>query len=143
MKALRFERNMPRFAAARVVSALAGSGKGVRVGPLELVEIDQFEMPGPDWVRVRPRLAGICGSDLAAIGCKGSPYFSPFISMPFVLGHELVGEVVETGRCFEDLERRAARGARTRALLRRARSDAALRSLRAGALRALREYPGR
>ena len=46
MKALQFERNVPRFAAARVASALVGSGKGVRVGPLELVELEQFELPG-------------------------------------------------------------------------------------------------
>ena len=52
MKALLFERNVPRFAAARVASALAGSGKGVRVGPLELVEVDASELPGPGWVRV-------------------------------------------------------------------------------------------
>jgi threonine dehydrogenase-like Zn-dependent dehydrogenase len=48
-------------------------------------------------VRIRPRLSGICGSDLSTIGSKGSPYFSPFASMPFVLGHELVGEITELG----------------------------------------------
>ena len=46
MKALQFERNVPRFAASRVASALVGSGKGVRVGPLELVEIDPLEDSG-------------------------------------------------------------------------------------------------
>jgi threonine dehydrogenase-like Zn-dependent dehydrogenase len=44
---------------------------------------------------VRPLLSGICGSDLATITAKGSVYFSPFTSCPFVLGHEVVGEVVE------------------------------------------------
>jgi len=67
MKALKFERNVPRFAAARVASAIVGSGKGVRVGPLELVELDPIEIPGPSWVRLRPRLAGICGSDQMCI----------------------------------------------------------------------------
>ena len=76
MRALLFERNLPRFAAARVASAVAGSGKGVRVGPLELVEVDALDVPGPDWVRVRPRLAGICGSDLATLGRPRAPAIS-------------------------------------------------------------------
>jgi threonine dehydrogenase-like Zn-dependent dehydrogenase len=93
MKALRFERNVPRFAAARVASALTGSGKGVRVGPLELVEIDPFDLPGSGWVRVRPRLAGICGSDLATLDGRSSRYFEHIVSFPFVPGHEVVGDV--------------------------------------------------
>jgi threonine dehydrogenase-like Zn-dependent dehydrogenase len=97
MKALQFERNLPRFAAARVASAVAGSGKGVRVGPLELVEVDALPMPGPDWVRIRPRLAGICGSDLATLDGRSSRYFEQLVSFPFVPGHEIVGDV-EGGR---------------------------------------------
>ena len=93
MKALRFERNVPRFAAARVASALVGSGRGVRVGPLELVEIEPFEIPGPGWVRVRPRLAGICGSDLATLDGRSSRYFEQIVSFPFVPGHEVVCDV--------------------------------------------------
>jgi len=93
MKALRFERNVPRFAAARVASALVGSGKGVRVGPLELVELDLVEIPGPGWVRLRPRLAGICGSDLATLDGRSSRYFEHIVSFPFIPGHEVVGDV--------------------------------------------------
>ncbi|MGA3351735.1 MAG: zinc-binding dehydrogenase [Acidimicrobiales bacterium] len=93
MKALQFERNVPRFAAARVASTLAGSGKGVRLGPLELVEIDPFELPGPGWVRLRPRLAGICGSDLATLDGRSSRYFEHIVSFPFVPGHEVVSDV--------------------------------------------------
>jgi threonine dehydrogenase-like Zn-dependent dehydrogenase len=93
MKALRFERNVPRFAAARVTSSIIGSGKGVRVGPLELVEVDPMDLPGPEWVRVRPRLAGICGSDLATLDGRSSRYFEHIVSFPFIPGHEVVGDV--------------------------------------------------
>ena len=93
MKALKFERNVPRFAAARVASAIVGSGKGVRVGPLELVELDPIEIPGPSWVRLRPRLAGICGSDLATLDGRSSRYFEHIVSFPFIPGHEVVGDV--------------------------------------------------
>ncbi|HEX7166721.1 MAG TPA: zinc-binding dehydrogenase [Acidimicrobiales bacterium] len=93
MKALLFERKEARFAAARVASVLAGPGRGVRVGPLRIADVDEPELPGPDWVRVRPRLAGICGSDLATIDARSSRYFEPIVSFPFVPGHEVVGEL--------------------------------------------------
>ena len=92
MKALLFERSLPRFAAARVASGLA-SGAGARVGPLQLADVAPPELPGPGWHRVRPRLAGICGSDLATVDGRSSRYFEPIVSFPFVPGHEVVGEL--------------------------------------------------
>ena len=57
-------------AAARLGSAARG---GVEVGPLELVTDDeQPDLPGPDWVRLSPRLAGICGSDPATVDGRSS-----------------------------------------------------------------------
>ena len=53
---------------------------------------------------MRPLLAGVCGSDLATLSAESSPYFSPITSPPFVMGHEVVGEVVE-GEGFEAGER--------------------------------------
>jgi len=92
VKALLFERSLPRFAAARVAGALAPGG-GARVGPLRLTDVDPPELPGPGWTRVRPRLAGICGSDLATVDGQSSRYFEPIVSFPFVPGHEVVGEL--------------------------------------------------
>ena len=92
MKALRFSRNLPRFAAARVAGAVV-PGRGATVGPLKLVDIDPPPLPGPEWVRVRPRLAGICGSDLATVDGTASRYFESIVSFPFVPGHEVVGDL--------------------------------------------------
>lgn len=92
MKALEFSRNLPRYAAARLASTLVPGG-GAGPGPLSLVDIDPPELPGPDWVRVRPRLAGICGSDLATVDGRSSAYFEPIVSFPFVPGHEVVGDL--------------------------------------------------
>ncbi|HEV3227312.1 MAG TPA: zinc-binding dehydrogenase [Acidimicrobiales bacterium] len=92
MKALVFERKMAKFAAAAVAGRIA-PGRGAQVGPLSLQDIDEPELPGPGWVRVRPRLAGICGSDLATIDGHSSRYFEPIVSFPFVPGHEVVGEL--------------------------------------------------
>jgi threonine dehydrogenase-like Zn-dependent dehydrogenase len=97
VKALVFERSLPRFAAAKVASALA-PGSGARVGPLRLTDVDPPELPGPSWVRVRPRLAGICGSDLATVDGHSSRYFEPIVSFPFVPGHEVVGQTDDGGR---------------------------------------------
>jgi L-iditol 2-dehydrogenase len=54
-------------------------------------------LPGPDWVRVRPLLAGICGSDTSLLTGRASPILSPFASFPAILGHEVVAVVEEVG----------------------------------------------
>jgi threonine dehydrogenase-like Zn-dependent dehydrogenase len=92
VKALRFSRKPVKFAAAMVAGRLA-PGAGAKVGPLALRDIDPPELPGPGWVRVRPRLAGICGSDLATIDGTSSRWFEPIVSFPFTPGHEVVGEL--------------------------------------------------
>lgn len=71
------------------------------VSCVHLVDMPAPQLPTPEWVKIRTRLSGICGSDLATITAKGSPYFSPFTSTPFVLGHEIVGDIVETGSAVE------------------------------------------
>jgi threonine dehydrogenase-like Zn-dependent dehydrogenase len=91
MKALRFERNLARYAAARVAGTVV-PGRGAAWGPLKLRDVDVPDLPTDDWVRVRPRLAGICGSDLATVDGRSSRYFEPIVSFPFVPGHEVVGE---------------------------------------------------
>jgi threonine dehydrogenase-like Zn-dependent dehydrogenase len=92
VKALLFERKVARYAAAAVAGRLA-PGRGARVGPLRLADVDVPELPADGWVRLRPRLAGICGSDLATIDGYSSRYFEPIVSFPFVPGHEVVGDL--------------------------------------------------
>jgi threonine dehydrogenase-like Zn-dependent dehydrogenase len=92
MKALLFERNVAKYAVAAVAGRLS-PGKGAAVGPISLQDIDEPELPGAGWARVRPRLSGICGSDLATIDGHSSRYFEPIVSFPFVPGHEVVGDL--------------------------------------------------
>ena len=94
MSTLLFERSLPRFAAARVVSSL-GSGRGAGIGPLRLIERDAPTVPAADWVHVDPILSGICGSDLATLDGRSSRYFEDIVSFPFVPGHEVVGTLTE------------------------------------------------
>ena len=113
MRALLFERSLPRYAAARLAGTVA-PGLGGRVGPLTLAnDVEEPELPGPGWHRVRPRLAGICGSDLATIDGHASRYFEPIVSFPFVPGHEVVGELDDGRRVvLEPVLGCAARGVR-------------------------------
>ena len=97
MKALRFERKAAKFAAAGLAGRLA-PGKGATVGPLRLADLAEPALPTEDWVRLRPRLAGICGSDLATIDGHSSRYFEPIVSFPFTPGHEVVGDLDDGGR---------------------------------------------
>ncbi len=90
MQALVFERKLARYAAAAVASRVV-PGIGGEVGPLQLLEVDPPELPGPDWRTITPRLTGICGSDLATVEGRSSRYFEPLVSFPFIPGHEVVG----------------------------------------------------
>ena len=84
--ALEYTPSVARHAAARV-SRRAGAGG------LRLREMAPPRPPGPDWVAVRPRLSGICGSDQALFTGSTSPYLGTLTSGPFVPGHEVVGEI--------------------------------------------------
>jgi threonine dehydrogenase-like Zn-dependent dehydrogenase len=92
-----FSRKPARFAAARLASTLM-PGRGASVGPLALEPEEPLALPGADWVRLRPRLAGICGSDLALVDGTAAAYFDPLVSYPFTPGHEVVADVDEGGR---------------------------------------------
>ncbi|MCA1820857.1 MAG: zinc-binding dehydrogenase [Pseudonocardia sp.] len=98
--ALEYRRCATRYFAARAVSAtrtgarLAGALAG-NVAPLRLVEQVDPTPPDESWSRVEPALSGICGSDLGLLTGRSSPYLGPLTSMPFVMGHEVVGRTVD------------------------------------------------
>ena len=97
MIAIQFRKSIPRYLALRAVGRrLPGQYTGL-LGMVSARDLPEPSLPTPKWVRVRPNLSGICGSDLATICAKGTPYFSPLTSTPFVLGHEVVGRVTEVG----------------------------------------------
>jgi threonine dehydrogenase-like Zn-dependent dehydrogenase len=91
MKALVIEEDLARFGAARLASSWR-SGGGGRVGPLSLRDVDAPSLPGEGWVELRPRLSGICGSDLATVDGRSSRWFEPIVSFPFTPGHEVVAD---------------------------------------------------
>jgi threonine dehydrogenase-like Zn-dependent dehydrogenase len=62
------------------------------------------DLPGPDWVRIRTRLGGICGTDLGAVYLHTSPYYSPLNSQHFTFGHENVGSIDKVGKHVREWE---------------------------------------
>jgi threonine dehydrogenase-like Zn-dependent dehydrogenase len=95
--ALQYVRSIPAYA---IVKASGGRPDVATsaLSMLKLGDIDEPELPTPEWVRVMPTLSGICGSDLAAIGGHASLYLDPLTSYPFVPGHEVVGTLEDGSR---------------------------------------------
>lgn len=93
--ALEFYRSASKYLGARTVGSKVPGLIAGGLAPLRLVTQPDPEPPREGWARVRPRLSGICGSDLATIAGESSFYFSPLVSLPFVPGHEVVGDLVE------------------------------------------------
>ena len=91
MKALVVDYEIARFGAALVASTLRPSTP-TRLGPLKLKELPQADLPNAEWVRIAPRMAGICGSDLATVHGQSSRWFETIVSFPFTPGHEVVAD---------------------------------------------------
>jgi threonine dehydrogenase-like Zn-dependent dehydrogenase len=105
MLALRYRKSVPRYLFMRAGAKRIKGLETSRLSPLQLEEIAEPILPTPDWVRVKPLLSGICGSDLGTLSAESSPYFSPITSPPFVMGHEVVGVVAESNSGFFTGER--------------------------------------
>lgn len=98
MQALLFSVDVPRFMALKVLGSLWK--RLYYAGPLatiRLAEVPEPSLPSPEWVKIRTRLCGFCGSDQNLIFLRDSPTASPFTSFPCVPGHELSGDIVEAG----------------------------------------------
>jgi threonine dehydrogenase-like Zn-dependent dehydrogenase len=98
--ALEFYRSAPKYLGSRTLGSkapklLADGLVTAGLAPLRLVTQKDPEPTREGWARVKPRLSGICGSDLSTIAGRSSLYFSPLVSLPFVPGHEVVGELLD------------------------------------------------
>ncbi|GIE94141.1 zinc-dependent alcohol dehydrogenase [Paractinoplanes rishiriensis] len=93
MRAVLADLTVPRY-------LLTAASRG-RLGGLLALRDDLPVPPLPDapgWVRLRPELAGICGSDLAVAHATSSLVLSGYYTAPRqILGHEIVAVVEPTG----------------------------------------------
>ena len=76
--------------------------------PMALVDLDDPPVIADDWMVLRNRLTGICGSDskqvLMDFGDADDNPMTAFITFPQVLGHEVVGMVDTTGPAVRGLD---------------------------------------
>lgn len=102
MKAVQLVVNIPRYLLTKAIGA---AYPPVFWGPLAMLryrEVSEPVLPGPQWVKIKTRCGGICGSDMNTVFLKDSPALSAFVSSSFTLGHENMGIIEEIGRQVED-----------------------------------------
>jgi threonine dehydrogenase-like Zn-dependent dehydrogenase len=97
MQGVTFTFSIPRFLLGRALGGL--SDAAVFGGPsgLGLTERPVPRPPGNRWVSLDVIAGGICGTDVGNLLYTASPILEPFASFPAVLGHEILGRVVEVG----------------------------------------------
>ncbi len=100
MKALWFENKLWRIAALKALQVFSRRAALGPFVPLRFGDIPEPTIPNPRWIKVRNTSCGLCGTDLHFMMADMNPGCFP-AALPGVakkfLGHELVGEVVETG----------------------------------------------
>jgi len=99
MRALVYENGIARLALTRILSLASPRAFVGPLAPVRLREIDEPVLPAEDWVVLRTRLCGVCGSDAKQVFMNGgidNPMTS-MISFPQVLGHEVVATIEEVG----------------------------------------------
>lgn len=95
MKAIQYNAAIPRYALGKALGKIAPEILWSGLSCTFEADVPPPLLPGPDWVRIQTIYGGICGTDIGTIHLHTSPYYSPFSSFPFTLGHENVG-VIET-----------------------------------------------
>jgi threonine dehydrogenase-like Zn-dependent dehydrogenase len=100
MKTIYIELDVWRVLTTKALGKLWRGATFGPLSPLHYAEVPRPPLPGPRWVRVKTRLAGICGSDLHLVFIEGSLSVAP-AALPgharMYMGHEAVGDVIEVG----------------------------------------------
>lgn len=97
MERITFNPSIPRYVLGRALHRIIPGFLWSGFSCLEKVETHLPGLPGEEWVRIKTRYGGICGSDLGAIHLETSPYFSALTSFPYTFGHENAGSIEAAG----------------------------------------------
>lgn len=97
MQALQFSDNIPRYALTKVLGRGSSRAYWSELALLKLIEIPEPALPNDEWVRVRTRFGGICGSDISLVQLHASTSTTPYTSFPFIVGHENTGRIAQLG----------------------------------------------
>ncbi len=102
MKALQFVQSIPRYLLSKAIGVFHPSIFWSQLSCLQYREVPEPSLPNENWVKVKTRYGGICGSDMGLIFLHSSPSLSPFTSFPFTLGHENAGTIAQLGSGVQD-----------------------------------------
>jgi len=99
MRAISFNIHPRRWLATKAMGRWWPAVYWSRLSGLRLREVPPPALPGPEWVRLRTLLGGVCGTDLAAVTLRNHPasFLRNLSNWPMWLGHENVAVVDETG----------------------------------------------
>lgn len=99
MLALTFQTSAARWLTCKALGLLTPNVYWSALSGLSLRDVPVPELPGPQWVRLRTRLGGICGTDLGLVFLRNHPasILRSFSRFPLILGHENVADVEAVG----------------------------------------------
>jgi threonine 3-dehydrogenase len=101
VKAIVFLYSIPRYAATLVLGPLMPAAYYGPLACVQMAELPEPHLLSDKWLKIKTRLAGICGSDIGLVRLHDSPSSSPYTSLPFVFGHENLGTIAEAGAAVE------------------------------------------
>ena len=103
MKAIRFNATVPRYLIAKgpgqIIKALNYKGP---LAPIFMDDVPEPELINENWVKIKTIYGGVCGSDIGMIFLEDTPFGEPYVTMPYTVGHENVGVIVEAGPGVKD-----------------------------------------
>lgn len=105
MKAIQFDATIPRYVVGLAGQKISPSILWNGMSCTAMRDVPEPELPGDEWVKIKTRYGGICGTDVGTMHLHTSPYLSPFSSFPFTFGHENVGTIVQVGARAGDFQR--------------------------------------
>lgn len=107
MKTIYLEQSQLRMATAKALGPFWNGVYLSNIGPIRCHEFEPPPLPGPDHVRVKNLKSSICGSDLHMVYLDADPRVAPALipgNRKIYLGHELCGEIIETGKNVKNLK---------------------------------------
>ncbi len=100
MRTIYVDKNIPRMFMVQILRSVWPGVVWSPISPAHVVDMQEPQLPGPKWLRLRNIQCGICATDLSLLFVDADPGSAP-AALPgntrFYLGHEVVSEVVEVG----------------------------------------------
>jgi threonine dehydrogenase-like Zn-dependent dehydrogenase len=100
MRTIYVDKHIPRMFLVQTLRSVWPGVVWSPISPAHVVDLDEPQLPGPRWLRLRNIQCGICATDLSLLYVDADPASAP-AALPgntrFYLGHEVVSEVVELG----------------------------------------------